>query len=328
MSILTKPVGEKDRKLLVHPKPAVDRSAIRKAGAEFIIDPSGCHLDHNKQYFVEEKAAGHRNLLARDASGKKHCYGRRLNVKKEYADIWEKVKKMPQPDLPKETVVDFEMVWPGHPDSEVVTAMKECPEELRMRCFAVPILCGKLQILNNSLSYIEGREELVGLVGKENCTKRFTSLYPHNEARFMVDDVAFYLEYAKAQNLEGFVLKEKSCAGWWKLKGILEADVFITGFKISTAETRRGMVTAVEVSVMDGDKERYIGNVSGFNLEEMDNMTRAYNLYKVTPKNHYFKQVIRIQYQEMAGKGGLKHAFRDVFRTDKNWESCSMEQFK
>ena len=141
------------------------------------------------------------------------------------------------------------------------------------------------------------------------------------------------LNMAELQHQEGYVLKVMACDGWWKLKGINEADVYVTGFKISDADTRKGMVTAVEVAVVN--KEHYsvnMGNVSGFNLEEMGKMTEAYNKYGLTRngpnKNPYFGKVLRVIYQEIAGQGKMKHGFFDCWRDDKNQTSCWTTQFK
>jgi ATP-dependent DNA ligase len=344
MNLLTKPTGEKDRALIVHPKPAVERKGIRrnKKGKLIIIDPKAIKVKCPNILIPEMKEAGHRHFYCRDKEGEYHCYGRRLNVKKTYTDIWSKIKKMPHPKLPKETVIDFELVWPGHPDSEVTTAIKECPEELRMKCFAVPIYKGESCINEEAPDYIQGRKLLIKLVGRENCTAKFKPI------QFYKEDVKDVMEYmlraAENMKFEGWVLKGFHCKEWYKLKGIQEADVFIIGFKISDAKTRKGMVTAVKVAVYQGRKpitdepweEVPIGNVSGFDLDEMKKMTEAYNKYGLVTcgsgrnakPNPYMYRTMRIIYQELAGQGGLKHAFFDCWRDEeKSPEQCRMKQF-
>lgn len=327
MNILTRASGEKNRVLLVHPKPAVERKGIRrdKEGKLRIIDPKAIKIKLPNIVIPELKEAGHRHIFGRCADGKYVCYGRRLNVQNTYTDIWPKIQSMPHPKLPKETAIDFELVWPGHHDSEVVTAIKECPEELCMRCFALPIEKG-ISYIGEQLDYIQGRHRLLQYVNKANVTKRYK---PISIGKDNAKEVLEYLlNAAENMKVEGFVLKVFHCAEWYKLKGIQEADVFITGFKVSTAETRKGMVTAVKVSVWDGKEQKYIGNVSGFNFEEMEAMTKAYNKYKEDSfANPYMGKVLRIIYQEMAGQGGLKHAFRDCWREDKNSFDCSIGQF-
>lgn len=335
MNLLTKPAGEKDRKLLVHPKPAVERKGIRRNedGKLYIIDRKFVKVKTPNILIPEMKEAGHRHFLFRDEDGKYGVFGRRLNVNKTYTDIYPKLKgKWKHPDLPKGTVIDFELVWPGHPDSEVVTAIKECPEELRMKAFAVPVYRGFSIAGSDTIDYIQGRQKLCKLVGSENVTKKFLPIEIDSEN--VVEKMEYLLRAAENMGVEGWVLKAFHCKEWYKLKGIQEADVFVIGFKISNAETRKGMVTAVKVGVYDKDhmKEIPIGNVSGFSLEEMEQMTEAYNKCgdaACGPKaNPYLYSVLRIVYQEMAGQGGLKHAFRDCWRTDKDADSCYMDQFE
>jgi ATP-dependent DNA ligase len=337
MTELTLPSGEKDRKLQIHPKAAVERKGLKRdsEGKLRIADPKAIKIKIPRQVpavmiFPEMKEAGHRHFLARDENGEYSCFGRRLNVEKTYTDIYPKLKGWQHPELPTRTVVDFELVWPGHPDSEVVTAIKECPEELEMRAFSIPIYKGRNLIGTNSLNYIDGRKLLMRVLKyKKYITKRYTPIKLTRDNQIQVLEAL--LNKAEELDIEGFVLKEMSTLGWYKLKGINEADVFVIGFKISNAETRKGMVTAVRVAVMDGLDEKYVGNVSGFNIGEMNEMTEAYNKFGDKSEgydaNPFMYKTLRIVYQEQAGQGGLKHAFRDCWRDDKAAESCTMDQF-
>ena len=323
MNILTRASGEKNRVLLVHPKPAVERKGIRrdKDGILRIIDPKAIKIKLGT-YYPETKEEGHRHFLARDKKGKYTCFGRRLNVQKTFTDIYPKIKNMEHPDLPLDTVLDFELIWPGHPDSEVVTAIKECPEQLRCRCFGLPIFKGENKIGNST--YQEGRNNLLSFISKRNITKRYTKIVLTEDNKVSI--LEKYLNSAEYLGIEGFVLKSQHYGGWYKLKGINEADVFVSGFKVSDSDTRAGMITAIQASVMKGDKEVVVGKVSGFDMDQMKVMTTAYN--RTNDENPYLGKVLRIIYQDIAGKGGLKHAFFDCWREDKNLEDCKFEQFK
>lgn len=328
MNLLTRASGEKNRVLLCHPKAAVERKGIRRDddGKLMIIDPKAIKIKTGT-YYPETKEAGHRHFLARDEEGAYTCYGRRLNVDNVYIDIYPKIKDMKHPKLPRGTVLDMELVWPGHPDSEVVTAIKDCPAELECRVFGVPIFMGKDY---RGLSYIDGRSAVLANVNKPYVTKRYkpVELTKAN----IVQKLTWLLNQAEAKGIEGFVLKSAHYSGWYKLKGINEADVICTGFKISDADTRKGMVTAVKVSVyFDGDNGmKYIGNVSGFDLDEMNAMTNEYNMAearKLPESNRYIGRPLQIIYQEMASQNGLKHGFFDRWRDDKNPLDCNLEQF-
>lgn len=327
MNLLTKPTGEKDRALIVHPKPAVERKGIsRIKGLLTITDPKAVKIKDGI-YIPEFKEAGHRHFFCRGAKGYYHMYGRRLNVNQTYTDIWPKLKGIDYPELPLETVVDMELLWPGHHDSEVTTAIKECPDQLVMRCFSVPIYKGVLLIEEDTEDWVHGRIRLHHVVGKERCVKAYKPITIAGDNKKFV--IQILLRIADHKGFEGYVLKEFANRNWWKLKGIQEADVFVVGFKISNAETRKGMVTAVKVGVYDDNKKmKKIGNVSGFNLDEMEAMTEAYIKYRDDIKNPFLGKVLRIRYQELAGRGGLKHAFRDCWRDDKSPNSCSINQFK
>lgn len=328
MSILTRASGEKDRKLLVHPKECIKRSGIRRNEEDKlkIVEERAIKIKPGT-YFIEEKEQGHRHFYCRDADGVYHIYGRRLNVNRTYSDLMQKLRGVPLPTLPKETVVDMELIWPGHKDAEVATAIKNCPEELRMKAFALPIYEGKNQMLNNSLSVEEGREQLIETVGEDNvCTLRGSvELSDDNK----VLELECMLRMIEEDEIEGFVLKEKSCDGWWKLKGINECDVFVVGFEISVAETKAGLVTRVYVACTNENGEVVgMGKVAGFNNEEELNLTRAYSDYGHSLENPYMFRTLRVVYQEVASRGKMKHGYFDGWRDDKAWNSCSIEQFE
>jgi hypothetical protein len=324
MDILTKPVGEKDRRLIVHPKPAVEREAIRRnqnTGRLEITNPDLIKIKPGT-YYPEVKEAGHRCLYCRDKDGQYHVYGRKLNVKLTYTDIYPKLLKshLAQITIPKESVLDLELVWPGHPDSEVATAIKECPEKLIPKIFAAPIWEGDELFGEKSLSYVAGRQILFDAIENQSFLTRRAHPVMVGGPAFSANNLASLLNTAEKFNIEGWVLKGASCDQWWKLKGAKELDAFITGFKISDAETRKGLVTALYIGLYYGDKVVELGSCAGLNLELMEKITAN--------QKKYLNRVIRVQYQEVAGKGKLKHGFFDCFRDDKNKESCTVEQLK
>lgn len=332
MNVLTRPAGE-NRKLQVHPKELVSRSAIRRdVNGKFksiplseikLMKEIGTDPRSRLTLYVEVKQQGHRHFYCRDFGGRYHMYGRRLNVGGEYPDLISKIENdMTLPDIPRETVIDCELIWPGHPDSEVPTAIKECPEELRMVAFGAPIVLGETYLNEDSLSYKKGRVGLIELIGQEFIIKKgFPIIFTPENAS---ENIIRLLEEADIACIEGWVLKQESYYGWWKLKGISEADVFVTGFKISESETRYGMVTAVVIGVYNEKTKSIInvGSVSGFDEDAMHCMTRAYKKYE-TADNPYYLKVLRVQYQELTNKGNLKHAFFDGWRDDKDWKDCT-----
>ncbi len=328
MSLLTKPVGSKDRRLIIHPKEAVLRSGIcrNSEGLLSIVDASAIKIPYGS-YIPERKEEGHRHIYCRDKDGKYYLYGRRLNVQGTYTNILPKVKGCPNlPELPLETALDLELIWPGHPDAQVSSAIKDCPDQLKPMFFAVLIHKGNLLIGQDSLYYPMGRSLLRDLVDLNNMTKSYGAvILTENNRKVMLEKM---LRFADSHKFEGFVLKGKACDDWWKLKGLCEADVFVTGFKVSSAKTRMGMITAVEIAVYDDNGQIIdMGNVSGFSVEEMIKMMEAHTKYGTTKNNPYMFKVLRVVYQEMAAQKKLKHCFKDSWRDDKNDTECLYSQF-
>ena len=292
MDLLTKEAGE-TRKLVVKPKSLVGRNSLELSDGSFLVkNPGGIKFWYPSRVYVETKEQGHFHFLARDSEWKYHVYGRRLNVYGEYADIYDKLEAAPLPEIPPETVLAFELVWPGHPDSSVPTAIKQCPEQLRAIALGVPIYCGRVQFGITSIDYLPGRELMEKMVGAENCVE-YLGYEDVSSPEDLGQLITGLLLKAKEECTEGYVFKTMHYVGWWKLKVIRDVDLFILDFKISDAETRTGLVTSVEVGVMDVDGSiASIGSVSGFELEEMERMTNDMAGYK--------NRVLRVIYQELA----------------------------
>jgi len=330
MSILTKEAGQ-SRKLIVKPVDICPRSNFRPDadGHLRVVDVDKIRL-HDTTVAIEVKEQGHFHYYCRTLLGEYRMFGRRTNVDGEYTDIIHKLKEMKLPGLPKGTVVAIELIWPDHPDSEVPTAIKDHPSLLKMVALGVPIQAG-IKHFDCDEDYKTARRRMNGILPPEFHPKRlgFIKLGDKFETAEILE---YYLKFAKNSGIEGVVFKEFGYDGWWKLKGVKEADVFITGFKVSDSETQYGMVTSVKIGCMQiiqGNFEiKEMGNVTGFNLEEKDEMTGAYNIHGDAETNPYWMKTLRVLYQEIAGKGKLKHGFFDCWRDDKDYSECTMEQFR
>jgi hypothetical protein len=328
MNILTRPAGE-SRKLLIHPNKLLSRSCMRRdsSGIMRITDPEAVKLvkrlrqDGPIKLYREVKQQGHRHFYCRDLDGHYRLYGRRLNIDEEYPDIMDKFHhngKTLFPVLPKGTVVDCELIWPGHPDSEVPTGIKN-NEALQIVAFGIP-LSPVCSTINLNLSYKSGRSFLYDYLDDKFIIEEdgFIVLKENN----IIEVIENLLEEAEEEDIEGWVLKEKAFSGWWKVKLVDEMDVFVTGFNISESETRYGMVTSVKIGKLKGKEIIDLGKVSGFDESEMDRMTIQYDMFEESVRNRFMRRVLRVQYQEIASKGKLKHAFFDGWRDDKNWKDC------
>lgn len=326
MGLLTRDAGER-RVLFVKPNDITPRSNIRpdSNGILRIVDIDKVKL-HDTIVVPETKEQGHFHFYCRNEDGEYAVYGKRQNVDGYYTDIYDNLKDMCLPGLPKETVAAIELVWPGHPDSKVPTAIKEHPEELRMKALGIPIYQGALLFGPTSLPYNRARRLMQNILPPECIVESFqpVELGDKFQSAKVLESL---LALAREKGIEGYVLKERGYDGWWKLKGIREADVFVTGFKISKSDTQYGMVTAVSISCYKGDEEIDMGSVTGFDLDTKQEMTDAYEKYGPDEDNEFYRRCLRVLYQEVAGKGKLKHGFFDGWRDDKGPFQCKWEQF-
>lgn len=329
MDILTRNSGSK-RVLINKPNEITPRSNLKKdpnTGMLKVLDPEKIKIC-NCTVYPEHKEQGHFHYYCRDFGGNYHIYGRRQNVNGTYTDIYDELDRLILPEIPHDTVIGGELIWPGHPDSEVPTAIKNYGNELRFKAFSIPIHKGTLL---QHVSY--------------DCSSGLLNQYFHPELQVFrgtpiklgsKQDTAIVLQNllveAKKKKFEGWVLKQSGNLGWWKLKGLCEADVFITGCKASNSETQSGMITSVTIGCLGQDgKVVNMGSVTGFNLYEKSIMTNAYYSKKRFGncfQDKYLGKVLRVVYQEIAGKGKLKHASFDGWREDKIDIECTMDQFQ
>lgn len=328
MGPLTRDAGER-RQFIVKPIDVTPRSNIRPDGKGIlrIVNIDKVKI-HDCICVPEVKEQGHFHLYCRDADGSYHVFGRKQNVNGYYIDIWDKVQTcdFTRQGLPKETVVAGELVWPGNPDSKVPTAMKDCPEVLKFRAFGIPIFQGAYLFGPTSQTYRKGRQLLKNILPPEMLVEHLNPV-EFGDAFHSAKVLENLLQLSRQKSIEGFVLKEFAYDRWWKVKGIREADVYITGFKVSKSETQYGLVTAVKIAVREGESEVDMGSVTGFDLETKREMTNALHNYGESGQNPFMNRVLRVCYQEITGKGKLKHAFYDGWRDDKNFTECEQEQF-
>jgi hypothetical protein len=321
MDILTKASGD-GRKLITKPIDITPRDNIRpdENGVLRIVDCELLRVQDTILY-PEVKAQGHFHFFCND-QGTLAMYGKRLNVNGSFPNIIDKLEAVKLPSIPTDTVYATELIWPGHPDTEVPTAIKDCPEELQLIVLGLPIYKGRLM---TDASYQHSRTILQDL-----CADMLIKNFPYLDVgskRHASAIMECYLEEVRRLGIEGIVFKEKAYSGWWKLKGIKEADCFITGCKVSRSETQCGLITSVTIGVLKDEDGEIIemGSVTGFSLEEKRKMTDSYCQGKFD--NEYIGKTLRVLYQEIAGKGKMKHGFFDGWRPDKDFMECKAEQF-
>ena len=329
LNLLTRDAGE-SRAFIVKPIDATPRSNIRpdSKGILRIVDIDKIKI-HDCICTPEVKEQGHFHLYCRNEKGEYSIYGRKQNVNGYYIDLWDKLNtcKFAKQGIPRGTVIAGELVYPKHPDSKVPTAIKEFPDRLEFRAFAVPLYKGTLLYGPTSQQYNKGRKLLQNILPPEMLVQNMSPI-EFGDKFHSAKVLQSLLEVAKIKHIEGFVLKEKAYDQWWKIKTVREADVYVTGFKVSKSDTQYGLVTAISIAVKKNGDELDMGSVTGFDLETKQNMTKAFSAFGSTTRNPYMNRCLRVTYQEIAGKGKLKHGFFDGWRDDKDYLDCQAEQFE
>lgn len=330
MDMLTVESGSK-RKLRCHPKKIVKREdVLYKNGAQVVSESAiSSSVPLHQEFNVETKLQGHRYFYCRGEE-QYHLFSRRENVDGEFTDAGVKFpylrlgKDEQFPELAPMTCLDGELIWPGHPDSAIPTALTDCPDQLKYVPFAMPFLRGVDLRDPGHNNYTRVRRYINSHIMP---VVTLEAVFTASNRKALAAELTSFLNKAKLEKVEGFVLKTHHYSGWFKLKGILEADVFVISFVSSDSDTRNGLITSVEVGAYDGDKIVHMGRVSGFDFEEQTQMSMAYNRHGLTNRNPYYRRALRVLFQEMASRGKMKHGFFDCWRNDKDAEACSMEQF-
>lgn len=187
-------------------------------------------------FFIEEKFDGHRIAIVRNEEGEVLAYTRTPGIELV------RDKNLPLPPwagkMPRRTVVECEMIWPGKPASKVPAAIKEHPHELSFMPFAIPFYSGE----NHTRTRYDAMH---------NMLKKVTGLAPRYDFTKHWPDIEAYIEYAKERNVEGFILKEAGYHGWWKIKVFWELDLRLVGYKEGQGKYE-GEVGAMELEDADG----------------------------------------------------------------------------
>lgn len=127
------------------------------------------------------------------------------------------------------------------------------------------------------------------------------------------------LEAAATLGLEGWIVKQANCMGWWKLKVEHTIDCFITGFEQGQGKYS-DTVGALLVSVFKANTpdapavETEIAKVSG--------MTDA-ERYGIS--NNDLRRVCEVKYQCVTPYGRLRHPRFVRWRPDKQAAECTWE---
>ena len=257
---------------------------------------------------AQRKMDGHRTLVFR------HPGGRTEVLTRVGTDIWPKLQEVPHIrslilNLPVDTVLDSELLVDGGFATDVKTAINDKSEDLQLWGFALPLLNGVLRIEDDYQRVVQHILDL-GILLPE--TEFFAG--PRRV------DADRWKEKAVELGWEGFILKDRHWAGWYKLKPTWTVDGFVSDYTYSDSDTYFGQIRGIEVSVLRPDgTERVICNTgNGLTAEFKDNISGD--------EESLIGQVVEIEYDEVAAKGRLKFPRIVRFREDKLREECTEDQ--
>lgn len=259
--------------------------------------------------WYQEKKDGYRLTFIREKDGEFVALGRTDNYWSLLSGL-----KLAEPvhDLPEESIIDGELYIPGHPASDVVTAMKNGWKSLKYDAFAVPYLAGEcyededLEEVNNILQ-IGG----------------FTTIDPIRSFRNERPEELLYrlLTLAQLEKIEGYVVKNKHYAEWYKIKPEHTCDLVVMDFK-EGEKKYTGMLGALICGAYNEKNELVeLASVGG----GFDDAQRSI-LWKPWRRAKLKGEVVEVMYQDVMAKGRLKYPRFLRFRDDKPAKECTLKQ--
>jgi ATP-dependent DNA ligase len=284
-------------------------------------------LLENDDYIAEEKFDGARYFTVDD-----RVFSRKLSVKNNLPV--ERTGNVPHltrtlQRLPKGSILDGEIYYPGESANRVTTVMGASPAVAVARQALNPV-----SYMLYDIPYYNGKD-LTGLPWKErreflqkifnfhfadNPHVHLSTVHRGTEAKKRLLNDVF------AKGGEGIMLKNihapyhpdaRPNDVWFKVKKQDTEDVVITGFEQGKGKYR-GMVGAVVFSMYTPEGKLVpLGKTSG--------MTDTMRLHMTQQPNEYLGKVMEIKFLERTDDGHFRHPNFIRMRPDKNPQDCIWE---
>jgi ATP-dependent DNA ligase len=248
----------------------------------------------------EFKLDGWRLTLVKDFDGVAKAYFR--GGVNRIADLPQHVRSRVEM-LPHGTIVDGELHQVGEPASNIPHLIKARSVDLEFQPFCVPMAEGiDLRRIDFML-----RDTVMSDLGWSP---------PQQLEAWSLDERELKRD-ALRLGIEGFVLKESHCSGWWKVKPQPTVDAFVVGVVPGKGKhiTRNG---ALVVAVYDGSEKRIIANVGKGNDEMWRDLSREDVLFRTCEVAH----------EGVQSKGRLKFSSFLRWRDDKLPQECLLMQLQ
>ena len=199
--------------------------------------------------------------------------------------------------MPPFSAIDGELILPGEPNTEVISALKNNRIDLCFMPFAVPCW-------NSKEVPFDTLEEVEAFAKKSGLSFPAWSLYK-GETRKVLE------ERAREEKIEGYVLKENANCGWYKVKPLKTVECFVTGIKPGYGKYT-GMCGALLVSVDRGGKQVEVAAISGMS-----------DLQRSAMGEDTVGRIVEVQFQNLGAGGRLIHPQFVRFRDDKTTTDCT-----
>ena len=269
--------------------------------------------------WAHAKLDGFRATVFRQSDGRVVVYGRdtrhHLELSHRFISISESTwLARLQVDMPPLSSVDGELISAGSCSSDVPTALRGTPDDLRFVAFAVP------QWNNHSLidADLTTIRDLC-----EDMSLNFAPIMVEYDTKFCKtckkeDQKSTLMVLAKQCGYEGWVLKDSHYKNWYKVKETKSIDCFVTGVKDGDGKYL-GLLGSLRVSVYNESGDEFeIASVSGMTDAERVEMSEL-------DDDQLIDRVCEVEYQCIGSKGKLRHPRFKKWRPDKPKTECVME---
>ena len=245
--------------------------------------------------------------------GMRICFVRQANeisvrTRTEGVNLWHYIKEVPHlrklaSNIPNNCIVDCEL-WADYAQSTDIKSLLIARDpSLRVTAFALPFWNGA-HLLEVNMPFVHDKLLEMGFE-IPRIEERFDSL--------RTIDFEKLVTLAQRIGIEGYVAKQDHLTGWFKIKPVKTADLFVVGVNVSTSATYFGLLESLKCNAFVDGEWKTVANVGG--LTE--------SVRKMKPEE-VIGRVCEVRYDSVAAKGRLRFPRFIMWRNDKTKGECDL----